>query len=230
MMSERIRNLFSDISGKYDTMNHVLSLGVDTIWRRRAAVESVMAAKSYKVLDVATGTGDLALAVHYAAVRRGKVADITAMDFSKSMLKIAKRKASARSVSGLRFEFGDALRMKYRDNSFDVVTTAFSLRNFDNLNTFLKEVHRVLKPKGKFVFIDMAMPDNGAERAFFALYSRLMLAIGSLVQRNAYSWLVYSIMKFDKKRLINLAIKNKFSNVRMTNMASGIAYMITGEK
>ena len=229
-MSERIRNLFSDISGKYDTMNHVLSFGVDTLWRRRAAYESIPDKESFKALDVATGTGDLAFAVHNMALKNGKKAEIVGMDFSKKMLDIAKAKAAKRRTAEISFELGDALNMEYEDNSFDVVTTAFSLRNFDDLDKFLKEVHRVLKPGGKFVFIDMAMPDSRFGRAFFKFYSKVMLAMGTLVQRNAYSWLVHSIMKFDKKRLVYLATKNEFNNVSMSNMVSGIAYIITGEK
>jgi demethylmenaquinone methyltransferase/2-methoxy-6-polyprenyl-1,4-benzoquinol methylase len=229
-MSERINSLFSDISSNYDTMNHVLSFGIDTLWRRKAAKAALLPGRSYRVLDIATGTGDLAIAVRKAAVSHSKSADITAMDFNLDMLKIAKSKASNYNIKDIKFETGDALKMKYMDESFDVLTSAFALRNFDDLDSFLKEAYRILRPNGKVVFLDMAIPDSFFEREFFRLYSRFMLIAGSLVDVGAYAWLVKSIKNFDKKRLAQLAAKNKFKNVKITNLTSGIAYLLTAEK
>ena len=229
-LSERIRELFDGISPHYDFMNHFLSMGTDKSWRRAAAIAAVMPKSEYSVLDVATGTADLAIEVYKQAAARGKTVSITGMDFSNKMLEIASKKVSALHISCISLESGDALRMKYPDASFDVVTTAFSLRNFDDLGAFVAEVHRVLKSDGRFVFLEMAAPDSGAQRAFFSLYSVLMRAAGRLVRRGAYTWLVSSIKRFDKARLMRMLTDAGFRNVERRNLVSGIAFIATGEK
>lgn len=227
-MSERINNLFSKISPRYDIFNHLFSMGIDMEWRRDAAKEAMLQQDRYVLLDAATGTGDLAIAVNKAAKARGKSIEIIGIDINHDMLRLAKKKACR--IGDIRFEEGDALRLQYPDRSFEAVTTGFSLRNFDDLEVFVREVRRILKKGGRFIFLDMAKPDRGYQAAFFNFYSRFIRSIGALVDRGAYSWLVFSINNFDKKKVVELANKYGFNNVKIRSLRTGIAFIVTGEK
>jgi demethylmenaquinone methyltransferase / 2-methoxy-6-polyprenyl-1,4-benzoquinol methylase len=229
-MSEAIRKMFSRISGRYDKMNHLLSFGFDRSWRSEAAKEAMMENNEYRLLDLSTGTGDFAIAIEKEARAREKHIEIMATDFSHEMLKIAKEKAKAEGIDNISFKVGDSLNTGYRDESFEVVTSAFSIRNYDDVGAFIFELHRILEVGGKFVILDMAFPDGILQRAFFLAYSPVMRLIGSFVDKDAYSWLPSSIRNFDKKDLI-LKIKSRgFRNVKYRQLSSGIAYLVVGEK
>ena len=229
-MSDRINAIFSSVYRRYDLMNHLFSLGVDRSWRRAAAVEAVRPGATMSVLDVATGTGDLAIAISRLAAKRRASVSITAMDFNKDMLGAAMAKASRLGISSIKFEEGDALSMKYESNSFDVLVSAFALRNFDDLAKFSSEALRVLKPGGRAVLVDMSLPDSRLGRYFFAGYSKLMKAAGSYVSKDAYSWLVYSISKFDKGKFMRILGDAGFEQLSIKSLRSGMAFMACGAK
>jgi demethylmenaquinone methyltransferase / 2-methoxy-6-polyprenyl-1,4-benzoquinol methylase len=229
-MSEAIRKMFSRISGKYDRMNHLLSFGFDRSWRREAAKEAMMENSEYRLLDLSTGTGDLAIAIQKEAMIRGKHIDIVATDFSHEMLKIAKEKAKDEGFDNILFKVGDSLNTGYRDESFEVVTSAFSLRNYDDVGAFIFEAHRILEIGGKLVILDMATPDGILQRIFFMAYLPVMRLIGMFVDNEAYSWLPSSINDFDKKDLIAKIKGRGFRNVKYRQLSSGIAYLVVGEK
>ncbi len=232
-MSERVNVAFSRIASHYDIMNHLMSMGVDVMWRRRAAemlIEGMRPGMSYSVLDAATGTGDLAIMLEEYAERRSIDMHITAQDFNKEMLSIAVSKAAARRCRRIRFELGDAMHMHYRSGTFDAVTSAFALRNFDSVYAFSKEAHRVLKRNGRFAFLDMAMPDTSHGRAFFNAYAVLMKGAGAFIDREAYSWLVRSIKGFDTNMLKHALLSEGFRNVSISRLATGIAFVARGLK
>ncbi len=213
-MSKRINTIFSNVSRHYDTMNHVMSLGIDRTWRHAAAKEAAYKKGSLFILDVATGTGDLAFDIAKISGSRGIDARITGTDFNKRMLAIARQKAKRSDTESVMFEYGDALRMKYKGGSFDVVVSGFALRNFDDLQRFAAEARRVLKKGGRLVLLDMAQGDSPFVKAFFSVYSRIMLLMGSFVHKGAYSWLVRSIKDFDKNGLSNTLKYAGFRKIR----------------
>lgn len=229
-MSERINKLFSDIHERYDLMNHVFSLGIDVLWRRAAANEAIVDKKSLNIVDVASGTGDLALEMCKIANKKGVGINVTAMDFNKDMLKLARQKADKKKFANIKFDVGDALKMKYSNASFDVLITGFALRNFDSLDEFIRETHRVLVPGGKFVYLDMAMPENPIQKGFFKLYFGVMRFVGKSVDPKAYNWLFDSVSEFDRKSVVRKLQEAKFENVRLKDLVSGVGFIITGEK
>lgn len=228
-MSEEINKMFSSIHKKYDFMNHALSLGMDNVWRAKAARESIVGKKQYSVLDVAAGTGDLAIAIKRECDRNGKEVKVIGVDFNKDMLGVAREKVRAKNLP-ISFEIGDALKLEFPDGSFDVITSGFALRDFDDLDGFVRESFRVLNKGGKIVLMDMAKPDNGLSRYFFSFYSRIMLLEGMLADRNAYSFLVNTIKEFDKGRVAKVLEKNGFCNVKIMELPTRVAFIITAVK
>ena len=228
-MSEEIHKLFSDIHENYDSMNHILSLGVDKAWRKRIAEEAVIDKKRYRILDVAAGTGDLTIAMKRMCDSNGKEVNILGVDFNEDMLGVAKIKAKKLGMN-VRFQTGDALSLKFPKDSFDIVTSSFALRDFDDLNKFIKEANRVLNDNGKIILADMAKPDSGPMKYLFKIYFNVMILEGMFVDKNAYSFLVNSIKKFDKKNLERLLKKNGFTDIKIEDLPSKVAFMATARK
>ncbi len=230
-MSKKIESIFSEISGVYDLANHAYSLGVDILWRKRAASEALLSKKNYKILDVGTGTGDLAIEVAWQTKKAGKLVDITGIDMNSRMLNRAREKVASNGFTNVALMKGNALSMPFGDGSFDVVTSAFALRNFDSVEEFSKELKRVMKTNGKFVLIDMAKPDDALQRMLFRFYfGVIMHMIAYRINRKAYTWLYSSIMAFDKKKLMKIIKDEGFRNVRIKNLESGVCFMVTGNK
>ncbi len=227
-MSQRINDTFTRIHGHYDFFNHLFSFGLDILWRRDAARHSIISKRRYRVLDVATGTGDLAIAISAEAKRSGKEAQIIGMDFNKHMLEHAEEKTRRLGLKNIRFEYGDALHMAYPDSYFDVVASGFALRNFDSLKVFGREMKRVMKKGGTFVLLDMSKPDSNLNLTSF--YFSIIRAIGSIVSKGSYKWLTSSIMNFDRNAAAELLSKQGFKNVRVIRLISGISFIITGNK
>src|SRR4051812_6706546 len=184
---ESVRAMFDGIAPRYDLANHLLSGGIDFWWRRRAA-EIVRRWQPRRVLDVATGSGDLALAI----ARRLPEAEITGTDFSAAMLAIANRKGMARTV------VADALALPFADGSFDAVTVAFGLRNMADWKAALREMCRVLVPDGRLLVLDFSLP-AGILRPLYRFYLHHCLPrLASIVtsRKQAYDYLGSSIENF----------------------------------
>lgn len=229
-MSERIHNIFSNISGNYDTMNRILSLGIDVGWRK-VTVQKIIElnkARNPKILDIATGTGDLAFMLEQT-YGKDKATKVIGMDFNKDMLHFAKIRGS-KSRSRVIFQEDDAMKMRYKSGCFDIVTSGFALRNFDDLQVFAKELRRVMKPGGVFVLLDMAKPDDPYQSAFFSFYSVFMRFVGMFENNEAYKWLVGSIKRFDKKRLMKILKAEGFKDIRIEPLRTGVAYIVYGRK
>ena len=187
--------MFDRIARHYDFLNHLLSLGIDRQWRRRA-IGNLPALQTGHVLDVATGTGDVAfmIAKRFPAVR------VTGVDIAEGMLEIAGDKLARKSQDDrIVFETGDSENLQYQDNSFDAVTVAFGVRNFEDLQKGLREMHRVVKPGGKAVILEFTKPRSFPFKQIFNGYFRYLLpGIGKLRSRDsrAYRYLYESVQAF----------------------------------
>jgi demethylmenaquinone methyltransferase/2-methoxy-6-polyprenyl-1,4-benzoquinol methylase len=188
-----VRAMFDDIAPRYDLANAVLSLGLDRGWRRQA-VALATAHGPRDVLDVATGTADLALALR----RARPTARVVGVDFSEAMLARGRAKAARQGVD-VRLEVGDGTDLPYPDASFDAVTIAYGLRNFADVDAGLREFRRVLRPGGRLVVLEFPPPPRGAFGRLFRFYfTRVMPVVGGLVsgRRSAYAYLPASVLAF----------------------------------
>ncbi len=190
-----IADMFDRISPKYDVLNHLLSLNIDKAWRRKTAKAVAMAYPS-RILDLATGTADLAILL----AKHNPQAHIIGMDISEKMLEIGKRKVDKKNlIHQIELRTGDAASLPFEDNTFDAVTVAFGVRNFENLDKGLSEIHRVLKPMGQVFILEFSMPDKFPIKQVYKLYFKYILPkIGKWVSKDsyAYSYLPASVEKF----------------------------------
>lgn len=229
---QKIKNLFNDIAPEYDTLNHVLSLDVDKLWRREALGEIVSKEKTLKVLDVACGTCDFSIAI---AQHLQKGSSVMGIDLSERMLEIGKEKVREKGLSEvISLQIGDAEKLPFPDNSFDRVTVAFGVRNFENLRAGLKEMSRVLKTDGKVVILELSVPQNRLTRWFYELYfTKVLPFIGGRVSGNkgAYKYLPASVIAFPRPKEFMEIMKNcNFTKVRHRAFSLGLCRMFTADK
>ncbi|MGC9219593.1 MAG: class I SAM-dependent methyltransferase, partial [Athalassotoga sp.] len=161
------------------------------------------------------------------AENSNKKIELYAMDMNEKMIEIARKKFGNRKINLMR---GDALKMPYPDNFFDVVSVGFGARNFDDLKIFSDELMRVLKDGGFFVIIDMALPKKKYQRMFFKFYFQIIRLWGHFIDRESYEWLISSIEHFDFEKFKVILEKSGFENVRYNPLNFGITYVIVGEK
>lgn len=216
--SSRIARMFDRIAPTYDLLNHLLSANVDQAWRRRA-VALLDAGPGERVLDACTGTGDLAV-----ALREGGAGDVTGVDFSPEMIRLAQEKAGEH----IGFQVADVLHLPFEDGAFDAATVAFGVRNFQDLAAGLSELGRVLRPGGRLLVLEFSRPPNTLVRGVYETYSMLVLPmIGNLVSGgadNAYAYLPRSVQAFpDPKRLAGLLEGAGFARVDVHPLTFGIA-------
>jgi demethylmenaquinone methyltransferase/2-methoxy-6-polyprenyl-1,4-benzoquinol methylase len=185
----QVRSMFDRIAGGYDRMNSVMTAGMHHRWRRRAA-DLAHLASGDRALDVATGTGDLAMEL---AGRVGPTGEVVGLDFSEQMLEIARRKAPA-----MHFEAGNALALPYADGEFAAATVGFGARNFDDLAKGLSEMARVVRPGGRVVVLEITTPQRPPLSWFFRLwFDRLVPGLGRLAgDSDAYTYLPSSVRRF----------------------------------
>ena len=185
--------MFNEIAGRYDLLNRILSLGLDSRWRQEAVRLGVMNGPA-DILDVATGTGDLAFELR----RQAPAATITGLDFSENMLKLARVKES-KAAAGIGFVQGDAMELPFPDASFDLLTIAYGLRNLADPDRGMREFRRVLRPGGRLVVLEFPPPPGGLWGRLIRFYfARLLPVIGGLVSgsRAAYTYLPTSVVGF----------------------------------
>jgi demethylmenaquinone methyltransferase / 2-methoxy-6-polyprenyl-1,4-benzoquinol methylase len=214
--------MFGRIARRYDLANHLLSGGADFLWRKRAA-RIVESWGPRRVLDLATGSGDLALALQ----RRLPDAAIIAADFSPEMLCVATRKGVRETV------LADALRLPFPDESFDCVTVAFGLRNMTDWSLALREMRRVLCPSGHLLILDFSLPAGSLRPAYRFYLHRCLPRLASLVtgQKEAYDYLGGSIEKFPSGgEMIRLIEENGFASAAAQSLTGGIATIYTAGK
>lgn len=227
---EEVREMFDNIAPKYDLLNHTLSMSIDRVWRRRVVGE-VRRAKPGRILDVATGTGDLAIAM----ARRIRAVQVLGVDLSEQMLAVARRKIEARGLDGrIVLDRGDAERLAVADASVDVATVAFGVRNFGDLGAGLRELARTIKPGGKVVILEFSRPRNRVFRALYEFYSyKILPRIGGLVSRDkrAYEYLPASVGEFPApEEFMAMMARAGFRNCRARSQSFGIAQIYIGER
>ena len=227
---EEVREMFDNIAPQYDLLNHTLSMSIDRVWRRRVVGE-VRRAKPGRILDVATGTGDLAIAM----ARRIRDVQVLGVDLSEQMLAVARRKIEARGLDGRIFlDRGDAERLAVADASVDVATVAFGVRNFGDLGAGLRELARTIKPGGKVVILEFSRPRNRVFRALYEFYSyKILPRIGGLVSRDkrAYEYLPASVGEFPApEEFMAMMARAGFRNCRARSQSFGIAQIYIGER
>lgn len=228
----RVRTMFGEIAGRYDLLNHLLSLGVDRRWRRRT-VRLVPPSDRGPVLDVCTGTGDLALAYCRAG---GPGLRVVGADFCRPMLAIANEKAHrANAARQLKLVEADAERLPFPDHSFEVVSVAFGLRNVTNTDQGLREMARVCRAGGRVAVLEFALPRARALRAIYGCYFRRVLpAIGQALARNrqaAYNYLPESVGEFPQRE--DLAERMRSAGLREVGFHAftfGVAILYVGVK
>jgi demethylmenaquinone methyltransferase/2-methoxy-6-polyprenyl-1,4-benzoquinol methylase len=226
---EQIQHMFNDISGRYDFLNHFLSLGADFNWRRKF-VSRLSGYKPRRVLDVATGTGDLALLISTLETEQ-----VTGIDIAGSMLAIAKQKAAQKGFhEKLAFVEGDAENLPFPDEIFDAVTVAFGVRNFEDLETGLSEMKRVLRPGGVMMILEFSHPESFPWKQGYGFYSKHVIPfIGKLISGNkqAYTYLPESVSAFPSgKDFLDIMAKAGMKNVSQHVLTFGVATIYAGEK
>lgn len=219
----RVREMFGSIAGRYDTANHLLSCGMDFYWRRRAA-EMVSDWRPHCIADLATGTGDLALALQ----KKLPEAEIRGVDFLPEMLELAQRKGVRQIV------LADAMNLPFGDASFDCVTIAFGLRNLENWGAGLAEMSRVLKSNGHLLVLEFSLPTISFLRLVYRFYLHQCLPLlGSFLtgKRNAYNYLGDSIEEFPNgSAMCQLMAGNGFTCPTFEPLTGGIVTIYTAAK
>jgi demethylmenaquinone methyltransferase/2-methoxy-6-polyprenyl-1,4-benzoquinol methylase len=218
----QVRAMFDRIAGLYDRMNTVMTAGMHHEWRRRA-VELAAVAPGDRALDVATGTGDLALEL---AKRVGPTGEVVGIDFSEKMLELARAKAEAR----VRFESGNALALPYPNDAFDAATVGFGARNFSDLERGLGEMARVVRPGGRVVVLEITTPRRPPLSTFFRIwFDRIVPAIGQIVDSQAYSYLPSSVRRFPgPDELAAVMSRSGLRDIRYVLTAGGIIALHVG--
>ena len=221
----KVKSIFDSIAGKYDLLNHLLSFGVDKYWRRKALKLSKVGSESY-LLDVACGTGDVAIEANKQGVQK-----IIGADFSHNMLELFKKKSDW--IDGKIIQT-TAEQMPFRENSFTNITVAFGVRNFYDIKEGFRSFHRILKQKGKTTVIEFQMPENIFFKALYKFYFKKILPlIGGIISKNkaAYQYLPDSVEEFDEKiSPIDLLKEVGFKSVTKHTLTFGIVQVVIAEK
>jgi len=224
---EFVKYIFNDISSTYDFLNHFLSLGIDVLWRRKF-IKSLNFSDGDKVLDVATGTGDVAF-----AIRRKYNTDIIGLDLSVNMLEIAKKKLKKFKIDDIDFIEGDAENLPFDDNTFDKIVISYGLRNLGDCQKGIEEFHRVLKPGGKLGILEFLQPQSTIIAKIFKFYfNKILPRVASLFSNSkAYRYLPESVENFMSLNELKVLLKEvSFNNISSKNMSFGITTIINANK
>lgn len=226
---EQVTKMFDTISGEYDGLNRVISFGIDVKWRKKV-VNIVKESSPNTILDIATGTGDLAIAL--ASTNANK---IIGLDISSGMLEVGKQKVTKKGLENrIEMVWGDSENMPFEDNAFDAITVAFGIRNFETLENGLKEILRVLKPGGRFVILETSVPTKTPYRQGYGFYTKYILPIIGRVfskDKSAYRYLSESASVFPHgEDLNNILRKIGFINVEDFPQTFGVATIYVSSK
>ncbi len=227
---QQVEKMFDNIAGKYDFLNHLLSMGIDKSWRRNL-IKLLSETQPEKILDVATGTGDLAIQTSKAIPE----AKITGLDISRGMLEVGERKIAKQNLSEkIKMIYGDSENIPFPDNTFDAVTVAFGVRNFASLLTGLKEMNRVLKQGGKVFILEFSKPKSQLFGFVFNSYFKYVLPlIGKITSKDpkAYKYLFESVQAFPAYDDFLAIMKDAgFKSNKYKIQTLGICSIYIGEK
>ena len=228
--TQQVRAMFNTIAPAYDFMNHAMTLGLDRWWRK-VARKLVATSKPQQVLDVATGTGDFAIQLY----KHIKPHTLTGIDLTEGMLEVARQKVARMGLANdINFEQGDCLDMHYASESFDAVTVAFGVRNFEHIDQGYREMHRVMKPGGMLCVIELSVPRNRVIRFFYNLYAlHIIPFIGSLKSgdKSAYRYLPVSIAAVPQgEHMLNLMREAGFHDCKVKRLTLGVCSIYTAIK
>ncbi|GAC1389476.1 MAG: bifunctional demethylmenaquinone methyltransferase/2-methoxy-6-polyprenyl-1,4-benzoquinol methylase UbiE [Ginsengibacter sp.] len=226
----QIEEMFDRISGRYDFLNRFLSARIDILWRKKA-LRQLLALHPKEILDVATGTGDVAILANKILQPQ----KITGIDISEGMINVGKEKIKKLGLDNIiRLEKGDSEAINYSDNSFDAVTVAFGVRNFENLEQGLKEIKRVLRPGGKVVILEFSKPLTPVIKDLYNFYMDFISPVFvKLFSKNydAYKYLNESVKKFPEgKNFVSILDKTGFNATSFKILTPGICAIYVGEK
>lgn len=226
----QVKRMFDSIAGTYDRLNHTLSLGIDKIWRRKG-IAFLRPFSPASILDIATGTGDLAISMY----RRLKADRIVGADISEGMMEVGRRKVAEAGLSEhISFEYQDCTALTYPDNSFDAVTAAFGVRNFEDIEQGISEMYRVLKPGGHLMILELSSPEHFPMKQLYTVYSKFVIPnIGRLLSKEhtAYSYLPASIKVVPQgKVMTDLLSRVGFNQARSRTFTFGICSLYTACK
>jgi|SRR5690554_645971 len=226
---EEVAEMFDNILAKYDFLNHFLSLGIDHLWRRRA-INMLKASAPKKVIDLATGTGDFALAALKLNPEK-----VVGVDISKGMLAKGREKIKKKGKEDIiTMVYGDSEELPFEDNEFDALTVGFGVRNYENLEKGLAEMLRVIAPGGKAVILEFSKPKKFPVKQFFEFYSKYIIPIlGKSISKDsaAYEYLPESVAAFPEgQAFIDILNKVGYKNTSSRLVSGGIATIYTGIK
>lgn len=227
--TQQVEQMFDNIAPTYDLLNHSLSWGIDRSWRR-AAIDSLRPYRPQRILDVATGTGDFAI----LAAKLLEPEALLGVDLSEGMMEVARQKVEREELQGvIRFQKEDCLNLSFPNGSFDALTVAYGIRNFSDLDCGLREMHRVLRPGGRLVIVELTAPRHFPMRQLFWLYSHVwMPLIGRLVSKDsrAYSYLPATMEAFPQgEEMRQILMREGFSDVNFRRFTFGLSTLYTAE-
>ena len=228
---ERIAGMFDAIAPRYDLLNHLLSGGLDVRWRTKA-VRSLALRGGETVLDLCTGTADLAIA---SAIASPGAAAVVGVDFAREMLRLGREKLARRGLaSRIRLVQGDAMRIPLASASVDAATVAFGIRNVEQPDTAFADVFRVLRPGGRFAILEFGVPRvPGVRQAYLAYFRHVLPRVGSLISghASAYSYLPASVGTFpEPARVMASLAATGFSQVKADSLSLGVVYLYSALK
>lgn len=226
---QQVAKMFNNIAGSYDLLNHVLSAGIDIIWRKKA-IKILGKNNPKQLLDIATGTGDFAFEA--LALNPDKIIGV---DISEGMLAVGKEKVAKRGLSNkMELMYGDSENLPFEDNTFDGVTVSFGVRNFENLLKGLTDIYRVTKPGGQAVILEFSKPKKFPIKHLYNLYSRyIMPKVGRLISKDktAYTYLPESVAAFPEGlEFLDYLKKAGFNAPQQKKLSGGIATIYYAEK
>ena len=222
--------MFNHIAPTYDQLNHTLSMGIDRSWRRKA-IHTLRPYHPQQILDIATGTGDFAI----LACRELQPQSLIGADISEGMMEVGREKVQQAGLADkVSFAREDCTALSFVDATFDAVTVAFGVRNFEHLDIALGEMCRVLRPNGHLVILELSTPDRFPMKQLFTLYSKVVMPlIGKLISKDnsAYTYLPESIRAFPQGEVMQRSIRNAgFSQVRFRRLTFGICTLYVATK
>lgn len=226
----QVEKMFDTVAHSYDLLNHRLSFWIDKYWRNYL-VGKLSKAKPHTILDVATGTGDLAI----LEAKRLHPETVVGADISEGMMAIGRQKVESERLQHIiSFKKEDCMHLSFSDNTFDAVTAAFGIRNFQNLEAGLKEMHRVLRPGGTLCVIELTRPVHFPIKQLFALYSHTVLPLyGRLISKDksAYKYLIATIEAFPQgETMVQILKRTGFAEARFDRLTFGICTCYTAKK